>query len=174
MSQPLQAKGLGTMSRMTLLDHELWLGGGLSRSFLFGKSPEAGYPPYNIELVGAGESANDVLRITLAVAGFALEDLSITVEDAQLVVRGQQSEEREREFLYRGIAARRFKRSFGLANGVEVKEAQLHNGLLTIELIRPLPLRKARTVPIASREAPSAGKRGLSGRRATVADAEES
>ena len=162
------------MSRMTLLDRELWLGGGPSRSFLFGKSPEAGYPPYNIELVTAGEGGPDVLRITLAVAGFALEDLSITVEDAQLVVRGQQSEEREREFLYRGIAARRFKRSFGLANGVEVREAQLHNGLLTIDLIRPLPVRNVRTVPIASNERGEAAMRGLSGRRAAVADAEES
>lgn len=161
------------MSRMTL-DHELWLGAGQSRTFLFGKSPEAGYPPYNIELVTAGEGGPDVLRITLAVAGFALDELSITVEDGQLVVRGQQTEDREREFLYRGIAARRFKRSFGLANGVEVREAQLHNGLLAIELIRPLPERRVRSVPIATSERVAAKERGASGRRATVADAEES
>ncbi len=133
------------MSRMTLLDRELWLGGGSSRAFLFGKSPEAGYPPYNIELLAESEAGPEVLRITLAVAGFALDDLSITVEEGQLVVRGQQNEERERDFLYRGIAARRFKRSFGLANGVEVRGAELHHGLLAIELVRPLQDREART-----------------------------
>jgi HSP20 family molecular chaperone IbpA len=148
------------MSRMTLLDRELWLGGGPSRTFLFGKSPEAGYPPYNIELVTEGEGGPEILRITLAVAGFALDDLSITVEDGQLVVRGQQSEEREREFLYRGIAARRFKRSFGLTNGVEVREAQLHNGLLAIELVRPLPETRVRSVPIASSEQASSRRGG--------------
>jgi HSP20 family molecular chaperone IbpA len=161
------------MSRMTLLDRELWLGGGQSRTLLFGKSPESGYPPYNIELVAKDGGGPEVLRITLAVAGFALQDLSITVEDGQLVVRGQQSEEREREFLYRGIAARRFKRSFGLANGVEVREAQLHNGLLAIELIRPLPSAGVRTVPIASGGKASPRGMGLSARRAKVRDAEE-
>jgi len=138
------------MSRMTLLDGELWLGGGQARPVLFGKSPESGYPPYNIELAAKQDGGPEVLRITLAVAGFALEDLSITVEDGQLVVRGQQSDETEREFLYRGIAARRFKRSFGLAKGVEVREAQLHNGLLVIELVRPVPPAHVRTVPIAA------------------------
>jgi len=160
------------MSRMTLLDHELWLGGGQSRTFLFGKSPESGYPPYNVELVATGEGGPEILRITLAVAGFALDDLSITVEDGQLVVRGQQGEGREREFLYRGIAARRFKRSFGLANGVEVREAQLHNGLLAIELIRPKPKASVRTVPIASGGKATPRGEVFGARRAKVPDAE--
>lgn len=140
------------MSRMTLLDQELWLASGQSRTFLFGKSPESGYPPYNVELLSSEDGHEEVLRITLAVAGFALDDLSITVEDGQLVVRGQQNEDREREFLYRGIAARRFKRSFGLANGVEVGRAELHNGLLAIELVRPNEDKRVRTVPIRSTE----------------------
>ncbi len=161
------------MSRMILLDHELWLGGGQSRTFLFGKSPETGYPPYNIELVATEEGGPEILRITLAVAGFALEDLSITVEEGQLVVRGQQSEDREREFLYRGIAARRFKRSFGLANGVEVREAQLHNGLLAIELIRPRPASRVRAVPIASGGRAMPRGTEFDARRAKVRDAEE-
>jgi HSP20 family molecular chaperone IbpA len=155
------------MSRMTLLDRELWLGGGQTRAFLFGKSPEAGYPPYNIELV-EDAGGPEVLRITLAVAGFSLDDLSITLEQGQLVVRGQQNEEREREFLYRGIAARRFKRSFGLANGVEVRAAQLHNGLLVIELIRRLPEARARTVPIRTGEEGPPKSTNRSARRATV------
>jgi HSP20 family molecular chaperone IbpA len=154
------------MSRMTLLDRELWLGNGSNRSFLFGKSPEAGYPPYNIELVAKPEGGPEVLRITLAVAGFSLDDLSITVEDGQLVVRGQQTEEREREFLYRGIAARRFKRSFGLANGVEVGKAELQNGLLAIELVRPLQDARVRTVPIKNSEQTSPRQRDLSATRA--------
>ena len=89
------------------------------------------------------------------------------------MVRGQQSEEREREFLYRGIAARRFKRSFGLANGVEVREAQLHNGLLAIELIRPMPRRAIRTVPIASGGKASPRAMGRARDGPTVRDAEE-
>ena len=160
------------MSRMTLLDRELWLGGGQSRAFVFGKSPEAGYPPYNVELVAKDDDGPEVLRITLAVAGFALEDLSITVENGELVVRGQQHDDREREFLYRGIAARKFKRSFGLANGVEVRAAQLENGLLVIELIRPRPAASVRTVPIASGKA-MPGKMERGARRDTVPDAEE-
>jgi HSP20 family molecular chaperone IbpA len=171
MSQPLHPKGLSTMSRLTLLDRELWLGGAQGRTLLFGKSPEAGYPPYNIELVAGEGGAPEALRITLAVAGFALEDLAITLEDGQLVVRGQQGEEREREFLYRGIAARKFKRSFGLASGVEVREAQLLNGLLAIQLVRPEPETKVRTVAIASGDNPPPTDRIT--RRASVRAAEE-
>ena len=96
------------------------------------KSAGDGYPPYNIEQAGP-----DRLRITLAVAGFAPEDLSVTVEDKQLVIRGKQAEAGEREFLHRGIAARQFQRSFVLADGIEVSGADLANGLLTIELTRP-------------------------------------
>lgn len=103
------------------------------------------YPPYNIEQTG------DVsLRITLAVAGFAQDDLSVQVEDNQLVIRGRQREdERERIFLHRGIAARQFQRIFVLADGIEVSGAALDNGLLHIDLARPLVEPKVRTVPIA-------------------------
>jgi len=96
------------------------------------RSAGDGYPPYNIEQAG-----DDRLRITLAVAGFAPEDLSVTVEDKQLVIRGKQSETGAREFLHRGIAARQFQRSFVLADGIEVTGAELEIGLLTVELTRP-------------------------------------
>ena len=94
------------------------------------KAGADGYPPYNIEQSG------DSLSITLAVAGFSDKELAITVEDNQLIVRGKQSENTDRNFLHRGIAARQFQRIFVLADGIEVTAAQLRNGLLTIELKR--------------------------------------
>jgi len=171
MSQPLQVKGF-TMSRMTLLKGEVWLGDGATdRALLrFGKSPEAGYPPYNIELLRCG--ASEALRITLAVAGFSLEELAITLEGGTLVVRGQQADDRERDFIYRGIAARRFKRSFALANGVEVRKAELHNGLLAIELERPQESQRVRTVPIGNADNTAKTTRPLTHATATVSDAE--
>jgi HSP20 family molecular chaperone IbpA len=94
-----------------------------------------GYPPCNIEeLPDDGPGA---IRITLAVAGFAAEEISVTVEDNQLVIRGKQSETEDKRFLHRGIAARQFLRRFVLADGIEVKSAALENGLLKIDLIRP-------------------------------------
>ena len=94
------------------------------------KSDNNGYPPFNIEQSGA-----NAYRITLAVAGFAEDDLAITIEDAQLVIRGRQSDEDEaRVFLHRGIAARQFQRTFVLADGVEVSGASLQNGLLHVDL----------------------------------------
>jgi HSP20 family molecular chaperone IbpA len=173
MSQPLWVKGF-TMSRMTLLKGEVWLGDGVSdRALLrFGKSPEAGYPPYNIELLGSAEAESEALRITLAVAGFSLQELAITLEAGALVVRGQQNEEREREFIYRGIAARRFKRTFALANGVEVRKAELHNGLLAIELERPHGSQRVRTVPIANADKTANTTRPLARANETVSDAE--
>ncbi len=98
------------------------------------KTSGEGYPPYNIEQIG-----DDGLRITLAVAGFGRDDLSITVEDNQLVIRGKQQEERDRIYLHRGIAARQFQRSFVLVDGIEVTGADLDNGLLHIDLKRPMP-----------------------------------
>ncbi len=96
------------------------------------KSGNEGYPPFNIE-----QTSDDSYRITLAVAGFRDEDLSITVEDRQLVIRGrQQVDSDERIFLHRGIAARQFQRSFVLADGVEVGEAAMENGLLHVDLTR--------------------------------------
>lgn len=104
-----------------------------------------GYPPFNIEL-----SAPNRYTITLAVAGFRDEDIAITLEDRQLVIRGQQPEpEAERVFLHRGIATRQFRRIFALAEGVEVTGAQLDNGLLTVTLERAEPKPEARTIPIA-------------------------
>ncbi|WP_299838262.1 Hsp20 family protein [uncultured Paracoccus sp.] len=104
-----------------------------------------GYPPYNIE-----HFAPDGFRITLAVAGFAEDDISITMEDRQLVIRGRQAEdEGERVFLHRGIAARAFQRSFVLADGVDVTEARLENGLLNIDLTRVQPQQVVQTIPIS-------------------------
>lgn len=162
------------MSRMTLLNGELWLAdGGLDRALLrFGKSPEAGYPPYNIELLASGEGGPEAIRITLAVAGFRLDELAITIEDGQLIVRGQQVEERGRDYLYRGIAARRFKRSFGLATGIEVRRAEWHNGLLAIELERPSKDVRVQTVGIVGGGNKATTQRAPAPARATVSDAE--
>ncbi len=110
------------------------------------KTDAGGYPPYNIEQVG-----DSSYRITLAVAGFAEEDLSITVEDRQLVVRGRQPEpDGSRVYLHRGIAARQFQRSFVLAEGVEVDGADLETGLLHIDLTRALPEPVVRTIRISN------------------------
>ncbi|MEM9873175.1 MAG: Hsp20 family protein [Pseudomonadota bacterium] len=107
------------------------------------KSAE-GYPPFNIE-----QTSDNSYRITLAVAGFAEADLSITVEDRQLVIRGRQSEDiAERVFLHRGIAARQFQRSFVLADGVEVGEAIMENGLLHVDLTRAQPEKIVQTISI--------------------------
>lgn len=99
------------------------------------KSGNDGYPPFNIE-----QTSDQSYRITLAVAGFAEDELSITVEDRQLVICGRQRDDSEdRVFLHRGIAARQFQRSFVLADGVEVGEAVMENGLLHVDLTRPKP-----------------------------------
>ncbi len=108
------------------------------------KGAAEGYPPFNIEAV-----AENAYRITLAVAGFRDEDVAITVEDRQLVVRGRQGEEDgTRVFLHRGIAARAFQRSFVLADGVEVAGAAMENGLLHIDLRRSVPEPVVQTIPI--------------------------
>lgn len=108
------------------------------------KSGSDAYPPYNIE-----QSAPDAFRITLAVAGFAEDDLAITMEDRALVIRGRQADEgTERIFLHRGIAARAFQRSFVLADGVEVAGAALENGLLHVDLRRAMPEPVVQTIPI--------------------------
>lgn len=112
------------------------------------KAGNDGYPPYNIEQ--RGETS---YRITLAVAGFADADLSITVENNQLVIRGRQSDEGDdRVFLHRGIAARQFQRSFVLADGVEVSGAELENGLLHVDLTRAQPEAIVRTIAINGRK----------------------
>lgn len=112
------------------------------------KTAAEGYPPYNIEQTGEHR-----LRITLAVAGFAEDDLNVTVEDNQLVIRGKQQEENtNRVYLHRGIAARQFTRSFVLAEGIEVSDAEIVNGLLHVDLERPVPEPKVTQIKIKNSE----------------------
>lgn len=110
------------------------------------KAGSEGYPPYNIEQLGEND-----LRITLAVAGFASADLTVTVEDKQLIIRGKQMDDKERIYLHRGIAARQFQRSFVLADGIDVVRAELSNGLLHIDLHRPKPEPQVRNITITSK-----------------------
>ena len=111
-----------------------------------------GYPPYNIERIVANGSAPTRLMITLAVAGFDHNEIEVTLEENELTVSGRrQEEDAERDFLHRGIATRQFQRTFVLADGMEVKGADLKDGLLTIELTRPEPQRIVRRISIASR-----------------------
>ena len=106
-----------------------------------------GYPPYNVEQLGENR-----LRITLAVAGFAEDDLSVQIEDKQLVIRGKQTDDPKRVYLHRGIAARQFQRAFVLAEGIEILGADLKDGLLSIDLARPEPERVIRKIEISSGE----------------------
>ncbi len=112
-----------------------------------GKSGSDGYPPYNIERISRTEGA-ELLRITLAVAGFTRADLEIHLEDKQLTIRGKQDDEGPRDFVHRGIAARQFSRTFVLADGLEVKNADLANGLLSIDLERLQPAKLVRKITI--------------------------
>lgn len=138
------------MSRLSLFNSPLLLGFDHFERALdrVSKASSEGYPPYNIEQTG-----DNALRITLAVAGFAMGDLNITVEDNQLMIRGRQTEDNERVYLHRGIAARQFQRSFVLAEGIEVRGAWLDNGLLNIDLVRPQIENRVRTVEITSGKA---------------------
>lgn len=144
------------MTRLSLFNSPFLLGfdeleRALDRS---AKASSDGYPPYNIEQV-----REDGLRITLAVAGFADDDLSVTVEDRQLVIRGKQKDDSNRVYLHRGIAARQFQRAFVLAEGIEVTGASLDNGLLHVDLVRPKVQSRHRVIQI---KAPSeeSGKTG--------------
>lgn len=110
------------------------------------------YPPYNIERLRGTEGAGDRLRITLAVAGFGDNDLEVNIEENQLVVRGRQADDGERDFLHRGIAARQFQRTFVLAEGMRVTGAELRNGLLSIDLDRPQPERLVRKINISVKD----------------------
>lgn len=107
------------------------------------KTSADGYPPYNIEQIDESR-----LRITLAVAGFTSDDLTVATEDNQLQIHGKQADDGDRHYLHRGIAARQFQRSFVLAEGIEISGASLDNGLLHIDLVRPLVKPKTRTIPI--------------------------
>lgn len=136
------------MSRLSLFSSPLLLGFDHFERVLdrATKASAEGYPPYNIEQIG-----DHKLRITLAVAGFAMDDLAVSIEDNQLIIRGHRAEDdAERVFLHRGIAARQFQRTFVLAEGIEVKGAYLDSGLLHIDLERRLAQNKARIVTIES------------------------
>ena len=111
-----------------------------------------GYPPYNIERIARDAQKPDRLCITLAVAGFTREQLEVTIEESQLVIRGRQQDEKPRQFLHRGIAARQFQRTFVLAEGMEVLGADLKNGLLEIDLARPEPERLVKRVSITNHD----------------------
>ncbi|HXZ00768.1 MAG TPA: Hsp20 family protein [Stellaceae bacterium] len=133
------------MPRLSLFNSPLLLGFDHFERALdrVSKAAADGYPPYNVEQTGENS-----LRITLAVAGFAVGDLTVQIEDNQLVVRGRQTEDKDRVYLHRGIAARQFQRSFVLADGIEVAAASLDNGLLNIDLVRRVLEQKVRTVEI--------------------------
>lgn len=112
-----------------------------------------GYPPYNIERIASSVQAPERLRITLAVAGFTRQQLEVTVEENQLLIRGRQQDDAEgRDFIHRGIAARQFQRVFVLADGMEVMGADLKNGLLSVDLARPEPERVVRRIDIAEQD----------------------
>ena len=111
-----------------------------------------GYPPYNIERIARGANSPERLRITLAVAGFTRDQLDVTLEESQLVIRGRQQDDKSRLYLHRGIAARQFQRSFVLAEGMEVLNADLKNGLLSIDLVRPQPDRVIKSISIKESE----------------------
>ena len=138
------------MTRMTMLSNPMLLGFEEIERLIdrAGKGAGDGYPPYNIERVAREDGAAELLRITLAVAGFTRDQLDITLEDNQLSIRGKQQDDKSREFLYRGIAARQFARTFVLADGIEVKSADLSNGLLSIDLHRLEPERLVRKIEI--------------------------
>jgi len=116
------------------------------------KSANDGYPPYNIERLAKTEQEPERLRITLAVAGFTQEQLDVSVEENQLMIRGRQIDDQERFYLHRGIAARQFQRSFLLVEGMQVLGADLSNGLLSVDLIRPEPDRVIRKINILNRD----------------------
>ena len=138
------------MSRVSVFSSPLLLGFDEVERLLdrAAKTPGDGYPPYNIERLPPIAGKTDRLRITLAVAGFANEDLEVTLEENQLTIRGKQSESEERAFLHRGIAARQFQRAFVIAEGMAVIGAELENGLLAIDLERPEPQRVIRKIEI--------------------------
>ena len=150
------------MSRGPLLSSPLLLGFDEIERLIdrIGKGGADGYPPYNIERItgnetasatldsGVGQGRSEVLRITLAVAGFLRDQIEITLEDNQLTVRGRQEDDKTRDYIHRGIAARQFSRTFVLADGIEVRSADLANGLLAIDLVRHEPDKVVRRISI--------------------------
>ena len=129
------------MVRVTAMSSPFLLGfDGIERALdKASKAASDGYPPYNIERIAADGDAPEILRITLAVAGFAQDQIEVTQEENQLSIRGRQSDDKARDYIHRGIAARQFQRSFLLAEGMQVLGAELANGLLSIDVVRPQP-----------------------------------
>ena len=111
-----------------------------------------GYPPYNIERVPRDGNGPERLRITLAIAGFTRDQLDVTVEENQLIIRGRQQDDKTRHYIHRGIAARQFQRTFVLADGIEVAGADLKNGLLSVDLVRPEAERVVKSISIKEYE----------------------
>lgn len=109
-----------------------------------------GYPPYNIERIAANNGELPRIRIVLAVAGFSRDEIDISVDDSELTIIGKQADDSDRDYLHRGIAARQFKRTFVLADGMDVVGADLRDGLLAIDLVRPEPDRKVRKIEISA------------------------
>ena len=136
------------MARITAFNSPLLLGFEHLEQILdrASRTSAEGYPPYNIE-----QTSDNGLRITLAVAGFSMNDLSVTIEDNQLMIRGRQVDDSDCVYIHRGIAARQFQRSFVLAEGIEVTGADMDNGLLHVDLKRIVPEPEVRTVPISDR-----------------------
>lgn len=135
------------MSRLSLFDSPLFLGFDHFEQTMdrLKKHASEGYPPYNIEQIG-----ENGLRITLAVAGFTMDELSVELEHNQLTIRGKQAEEDEKVYLHRGIASRQFQRSFLLADGIEILGAHLDNGLLNIDIKRNIPENETQKIEIIS------------------------
>ena len=136
------------MARITAFNSPLLLGFEHLEQILdrASRTSAEGYPPYNIE-----QTSDNGLRITLAVAGFSMNDLSVTIEDNQLMIRGQQVEDSDRVYIHRGIAARQFQRSFVMAEGIDVAGADMDNGLLHVDLERIVPEPEVRTIHISDR-----------------------
>jgi HSP20 family molecular chaperone IbpA len=150
------------MSRLTLFNSPLLLGFDQFERALerVSKATADGYPPYNIEQIG-----EDSLRLTLAVAGFKMDELSVQIEDNQLVIRGKQKDETGRIYLHRGIAARQFQRSFVLADGIEVTGAGLDSGLLNVDLRRRAPDAQVRSIAIKTNPTGEETKQPVNGER---------
>ena len=142
------------MVRVTALSSPFLLGfDGIERALdKASKSAADGYPPYNIERIPAKDGAPETLRITLAVAGFSQDQIEVTQEESQLAIRGRQQDDKTRDYVHRGIAARQFQRSFLLAEGMQVRGAELANGLLSIDVVRPQPERTVRKINVAARD----------------------
>ena len=155
------------MTRLSLFNSPLLLGFEQFERALdrISKTSSDGYPPYNVEQVDEHR-----MRITLAVAGFDADDLRVQIQDNQLVIGGKQRDETDKVFLHRGIAARQFQRSFVLADGIEVAGASLDNGLLHIDLARPVSEPNVRTVPIETRSGEAARGPTIEGRVASRED----